>query len=102
VRHSWWRIFGILLLAAIIAGIVNGIISLPFGLVGGGLTSIGGRTSSVHFTQLVISGVGGLLASTVSRPFSAGVAALLYIDRRMRAEALDLALARASAESVPE
>ena len=102
VRRSWWRIFGILLLAAIIAGIVNGIISLPFGLAGGGLTSIGGRTSGVHFTQLAISGIGGLLASTVTRPFSAGVAALLYIDRRMRAEALDLSLAQAAAETVPE
>ena len=102
VRRSWWRVFGILLLAFVIAGIVNGIISLPFGLAGGGLTSIGGRTSGVHFTQLVISGIGGLLASTVSRPFTAGVAALLYIDRRMRAEALDLSLARAAAETVSE
>ena len=102
VRGSWWRIFGILLLALIIAGIVNGIISLPFGLAGGGLTSIGGRTTGVHFTQLAISGIGGLLASTVSRPFTAGVAALLYIDRRMRAEALDISLNRAAAETVPE
>jgi hypothetical protein len=102
VRHSWWRMFGILLLAAVIAGIVNGIISLPFGLAGGGLTSIGGRTSGVHFTQLAISGIGGLVASTVSRPFTAGVAALLYIDRRMRAEALDLTLVRAATETVAE
>jgi hypothetical protein len=102
VRHSWWRVFFILLLALVISTIVSGIIDLPFGLAGGGLTSVGGRTSGVHFTQLVISGIGGLLASTVARPFSAGVAALLYIDRRMRAEALDLALARAAAESVPE
>lgn len=102
VRRSWWRMFLILLLAALIAGIVSGIISLPFGLAGGGITSIGGRTSSVHFTELVLSGIGGLLASTIVRPFSAGVAALLYIDRRMRAEALDLALARAAAERTTE
>jgi hypothetical protein len=102
VRGNWWRVFLILTLAALIAGIVNGIISLPFGLAGGGLTSIGGRTSEVHFTQLVISGIGGLLASTISRPFSAGVAALLYIDRRMRAEALDVGLARAAAEAASE
>ena len=102
VKRSWWRVFFILLLAALIGSIVSGIISLPFGLAGGGLTSVGDRTSGVHFTQLVISGIGGLLASTVARPFSAGVAALLYIDRRMRAEALDLALTRAAAESVPE
>jgi hypothetical protein len=102
VRRSWWRVFFILVLAAIIGGIVSGIINLPFGLAGGSLTSIGSRTNEVHFTQLVIAGIGGLLASTVARPFTAGVAALLYIDRRMRAEALDLALTRAAAESVAE
>ena len=102
VRGNWWRVFLILTLSVVIAAIVNGIISLPFGLAGGGISSIGNRSTGVHFTQLVISGIGGLLASTISRPFSAGVAALLYIDRRMRAEALDLALARTAAESVPE
>ena len=102
VKTSWWRAFFILLLASLIAGIVSGIISLPFGLAGGGLASLGGRTSELHFSQLVISGIGGLLASTIARPFSAGVAALLYIDRRMRAEALDLALSRAAAEPVAE
>lgn len=102
VRRSWWRVFWILVLALVISTIVSGIISIPFGLAGGGLTSIGGRTTGVQFTQLVVSGIGGLLASTVARPFSAGVAALLYIDRRMRAEALDLALARAAVEPVSE
>jgi len=102
VRRSWWRVFWILVLALIIAAIVSGIISVPFGLAGGGLTSLGTRTSGVHFTQLVISGIGGLLAATITRPFTAGVAALLYIDRRMRAEALDLALARAAAGSTNE
>jgi len=97
VRGSWWRVFFILSLAAIIAGVISGIINLPFGLAGGGLTTIGDRSSGVQFSNLVISGLGGLIASTVARPFSAGVAALLYIDRRMRAEALDLALARAAA-----
>ena len=102
VRGSWWRVFWILVLAVVIAGIVNGIITVPFGLAGGGLTSLGSRTSGVHFSQLVISGIGGLIAATITRPFSAGVAALLYIDRRIRAEALDLALARAATGSSEE
>jgi hypothetical protein len=101
VKGSWWRVFGILLLAAVLASVVSGIISLPFGLAGGGLTSLGSRTSGVQFTQLVISGIGSLLASTLVRPFSAGVAALLYIDRRIRAEALDVTLAHAAAETPP-
>jgi hypothetical protein len=101
VKGSWWRVFGILVLAAVLAAVVSGIISLPFGLAGGGLTSIGGRTSGVQFSQLVISGVGSLLASTLVRPFSAGVAALLYVDRRIRAEALDVTLAHAAAQTPP-
>lgn len=99
VRRSWWRVFGILLLASIIASVVGGIISLPFGLAGGGLTGFSDNSSNVEFSQLVISGIGGLVSGTLVRPFSAGVAALLYIDRRMRAEALDLTLARAAASS---
>jgi hypothetical protein len=99
VQRSWWRVFGILLLAGIIASVVGGIISLPFGLAGGGLTSIGDNSTDVEFSQLVLSGLGGLVSGTLVRPFSAGVAALLYIDRRMRAEALDLALAKAAASS---
>ena len=101
VRTSWWRVFGILLLAAILASVVGGIISLPFGLAGGGLTSLGNNNSELTFGQLVLSGLGGLLSGTIVRPFSAGVAALLYIDRRIRAEALDLALARAAGSSPP-
>jgi hypothetical protein len=101
VRRSWWRVFWILLLASVIASVVSGIISLPFTFAGGGLTSVGGRTSAVQLSQLVITGIGGLLAGTIVRPFSAGVAALLYIDRRMRAEALDMALVRAAAEPPP-
>ena len=97
VRRSWWRVFWIQVLAVIIALIVSGIIQLPFGLSGVTLTSLGGRTDGVSFAELAVAGVGGLLASTIVRPFTAGVAALLYIDRRMRAEALDLALARAAA-----
>jgi hypothetical protein len=102
VQRSWWRVFGILLLAAVLATVVGGIISLPFGLAGGGLTGFGDNESDVQFGQLVIAGIGGLVSSTLVRPFSAGVAALLYIDRRMRAEALDLTLARAAAEPPPE
>jgi hypothetical protein len=102
VRASWWRVFGILLLAAILASVVGGIISLPFGLAGGGLTNLGDNNSELTLGQLVLSGLGGLLSGTIVRPFSAGVAALLYIDRRMRAEALDLALARAAAGSSQE
>jgi hypothetical protein len=38
--------------------------------------------------------LGGIAAGTITAPFLAGVLALLYIDRRMRAEGLDLVLRR--------
>jgi hypothetical protein len=40
--------------------------------------------------------VGTILANTVTLPFAAAVAVLVYVDQRMRREALDLELARAA------
>ena len=37
------------------------------------------------------------IAQALTAPFSSGVSALLYIDRRMRAEGLDVSLAAAAA-----
>src|SRR4029077_11107428 len=64
VKGSWWRVFGILVLAGISAAIAGAIIHLPFGLAGGGLASIGGRSTSLQFSDLVLAGIGSLVAST--------------------------------------
>jgi hypothetical protein len=45
---------------------------------------------------VIITAIGGILASTVTRPVSAGVSVLLYTDLRMRREGLDLALRTAA------
>jgi hypothetical protein len=48
---------------------------------------------------LTIGVLGSIAAGMITAPFLAGVLALLYLDRRMRAEGLDLVLrwhARAS------
>lgn len=99
VKGSWWRIIGIGLLAQLIASVIAGIIVVPFDLIGGGLNNLFSTSSDPNFsfTSLLLSGIGGLLGATLVRPFSAGVVALLYIDRRMRAEALDLTLQQAAA-----
>lgn len=97
VRTSWWRVLGITLLAQIIAGIIGGIIQVPFDLAGGlGSIFSGHPHDQFTFGSLLLTGIGGLLSATLVRPFSAGVIALLYIDRRMRAEALDLTLQQAA------
>ena len=40
--------------------------------------------------------VGAIAAGTVTRPITAGVTVLLYVDMRMRKEGLDLALRTAA------
>ena len=88
VRRSFWRVFGITLLAGIIVAIAGGILQLPFTFFGAVLGSgIGGT---------VILVIGAIAAGTVTRPITAGVTVLLYVDMRMRKEGLDLALRTAS------
>jgi hypothetical protein len=99
VRGSWWRVFGIILLAGIIASVIAGIIGVPFAAAGGSLSGIfsGHPENQLGFGQLLLSGIGGLLGAILVRPFMAALLALLYLDRRMRAEALDLTLQQAAA-----
>jgi hypothetical protein len=105
VAGSWWRVFGILLLGAIIAGAINGLVQLPFSLVGNLVGALAGRdaqslgdvTSGMQIA-VVITNLGSVLASTVTAPFTAALTALLYIDLRIRREGLDVALARVAAQ----
>jgi hypothetical protein len=102
VRGAWWRIFGILLLIQVLVTIVAGIIEFPVSILAGIVAGQGadsffsGSVSELSWTYLAVSGIGAVIASTITLPISAGVTALLYIDQRIRREALDLELARAA------
>ncbi|MFG2885427.1 hypothetical protein ACGFYV_24570 [Streptomyces sp. NPDC048297] len=102
VRGSWWRVLGIQLLAGIITNIAASIIVVPFTFIaaavsGDGMTGLFATAQhSAGWSFLIISGIGSIIGSTVTLPISAGVTVLLYIDRRIRSEALDLELARAA------
>ncbi|MGA5582743.1 glycerophosphoryl diester phosphodiesterase membrane domain-containing protein [Streptomyces thermodiastaticus] len=102
VRGSWWRIFGIQLLASAIAYLVSAVIGVPFSLfamafAGDGVTGLlDGTGGSLGWAYLVINGIGAVIGSTIVLPITAGVTVLLYIDQRIRREALDLELARAA------
>ncbi|MFI8944894.1 glycerophosphoryl diester phosphodiesterase membrane domain-containing protein [Streptomyces sp. NPDC053750] len=100
VRGSWWRVFGIQLLAAVIANVVASIIVLPFAFLAAALDGNGVsgllEGGDLGWTFLVISGIGSVIGSMITFPITAGVTVLLYIDRRIRREALDLELARAA------
>ena len=103
VRRSWWRVFGILVLTLIIASFVSQVLQIPFLVFGAGPTGLGRLTDPDGTTTrvLILSYIGAGVAQTLVAPFTAGVRALLYVDRRMRAEGLDVALTAAAAQRSP-
>ncbi|MCX5140643.1 glycerophosphoryl diester phosphodiesterase membrane domain-containing protein [Streptomyces sp. NBC_00338] len=102
VRGAWWRTFGILALTWLLTIIVMVVIGIPFGLIAvavddGSLSSfLTDGATSFGWPFLIVSAVGDVVIATITYPLSAGVMALLYVDQRIRREALDLDLARAA------
>ncbi|RKN39868.1 DUF7544 domain-containing protein [Streptomyces hoynatensis] len=106
VRGSWWRVFGITLLSVLLITVVGGIMEIPTSLIAGWVSGDGGgnpfeasSTDLSSWAYLVVSGIGAVISSTLTLPISAGVTALLYIDQRIRREALDIELARSAGVS---
>ena len=97
VRHRFWRVLGIRVLAGLIAAIVAGLISVPFSLAGQVL-SLG--TTEPTILGIVSAVLGQALGQIITAPFAAGVVVLLYVDARIRSEAFDVAL-RAGASAGP-
>jgi hypothetical protein len=105
VRGSSWRVFGILLLTLIITMLTVFVVTAPFGVVSA-LLSFNAPDDplaalSLTWPQLVLTGVGTIVSSTIVYPFTAAVTALLYVDLRMRREGLDVQLAQAAQEQPP-
>jgi len=96
VQGAWWRTFGIYLLGSILAMIVSSVLAIPFALVGT-VASIGSlENGELPLTYTIATSLATLVSSTVVLPFTSGIVSLLYIDRRIRREALDIELARAA------
>lgn len=113
LRRSWqlaWpafpRVWSIRTLSELLAALMQFLVAVPFAIAGTLLafalgTDEGGELPVVALVLVVL---GGIVAGTLTAPFLAGVLALLYVDRRMRAEGLDLVLqrqARAGRSAVP-
>jgi len=102
VRGSFWRVLGVLLLATVIAFVLSSIVQIPFSLLStGGQLLSADPEQSASLVALLIAAVGGIIGGTITYPFAAAVSALLYVDQRMRREALDLELARAAGVAAP-
>jgi membrane-anchored glycerophosphoryl diester phosphodiesterase (GDPDase) len=105
MRRSWnlvtgdfWRVLGIMLLTMLLVGLVGGVLSVPFSVGGTVLGMVGGGSATSAVLSAVLIAIGGTLGAMVSYPLQAGVAGLLYADRRMRSEAFDLVLQTAAIE----
>ncbi|MFJ6807706.1 hypothetical protein ACIQRK_17005 [Streptomyces anulatus] len=102
VRGAWWRTFGVLALTWLLTFLLTFLVSIPFGIIaviadGTDVSEfLNGTAPSFGWSFLIVTGIGEVIVSTLIYPFVAGVMALLYVDQRIRREALDLDLARAA------
>ncbi|MDQ0030220.1 proline-rich domain-containing protein [Arthrobacter bambusae] len=97
---NWWRIFGITLLVSFMVGIIGEVIQIPLRLASGGMTSVfaphagAAQVTTTSIVLLVVSLIVGALVGAVGFAFQTSVAALIYMDLRMRRDGLDVELLR--------
>jgi len=82
VGGHWWHAFGTLLVAALLTGLLNAVITAPF-------------SATAWFAHGVVAAV----ATVVTLPYGALVGVLLYLDLRARKERLDLERLRADLQA---
>jgi uncharacterized membrane protein len=82
VGGHWWHAFGTLVVAGLLTGVVNAVITAPFG-------------DTSWFVQAVAAAV----ATVVTLPYGVLVGVLLYLDLRARRENLNLERLRADLQA---
>ncbi len=96
VKGRFWSVFGVLLIATLLAGVVQGAITAPaLFLVFTANGSVGQVLATFALT---------LIATTLVAPFTAAVVVVVYFDLRVRKEGFDLVLLaqRVGAQPSPE
>ena len=94
-KGAFWRVLGITLLAGVVAAVAGYLLGLPFTIINAVISKIAGQDAeSGAIGVTFVSHLSTLLTGAITTPFVAAVTGLLYIDRRMRLEALDVVLLR--------
>ncbi|MGW4646135.1 hypothetical protein [Kitasatospora sp. NPDC004289] len=105
VKGAWWRTFGITALGQFIAGLIAAVFVLPFTVIGMAAVGEDQFTPNSDFgvfgattppSLILVLSIGAILASCITIPLVAAINVLLYVDRRIRREGLDIELARAA------
>lgn len=100
VKGAFWRTLGILLLTGFLASIVSNVLATPFSFAGAlGLGLLESNPTLAGIVYAAAVSLGSTVGLVLAVPFLAAVVALLYIDRRIRLEGLDVALARTLEDS---
>jgi hypothetical protein len=82
VGGHWWHAFFTLLVAALLTGVVNAVITAPFGA-----------------TNWFVQGIAAAVATVVTLPYGVLVGVLLYLDLRARKERLSLETLRSDLQA---
>lgn len=105
IRRSWalssgsqfWRLLGIALLAQIITFIVFLVIATPLqGILSFAALTFVSDEGILLAVDVFLQHLSQFVVGLIITPFSAGVAALLYLDQRIRREALDISMQQAA------
>jgi hypothetical protein len=99
MRRSWqlskdqfWRLFGIALLTALVAGVAGSFLTLPFQIIAGIGPAIWPDTLLGVLVGLLANNVAVVISGALTTPFSAAVTGLQYVDQRIRKEGYDIQL----------
>ncbi len=104
LRRSWqltrftgfWRILGIRVLTMLLVTVLAQIIVTPLSMLMVGVILAGGLGPEQIITvQVLVASVTTLITTAATTPITATVDTLLYVDQRMRDEALDVQLIQA-------
>lgn len=91
-RAQFWRVFGIGLLTAVVAGFAGGIIGTPITIVGEVMIAVS-PTHSVLIISIMYA-LSTVASNAFTAPFKSAVSALQYLDQRIRKEGYDVELMR--------
>lgn len=92
VRGAWWRVFALTLVVTFLVDMVAGLLLSPTVIADLAMNS----SDSTSTAGLLLTAVVGVLSSTLTIPITSALSVLLYVDQRIRREALDLELTAAA------
>ncbi|QMU67865.1 hypothetical protein [Streptacidiphilus sp. P02-A3a] len=91
VRGAWWHVFALTLVVTLLVDMAAGLLLSPTVIADLAMNN----SDSTSTAGLLLTAVVGVLSSTLTIPITSALSALLYVDQRIRREALDLELAAA-------